>query len=1189
MKLKSIEICGFKSFAEKITLKFAPGITAIVGPNGCGKSNIADAVRWVLGEQSVKSLRGSKMPDVIFSGSALRASMPYAKVSITFTDASSLLALPYEEVTITRQLQRSGQSDYFLNGQHVRLKDIRSLLLGTTISVLEQGKMDQMIHNSPMERRQIFEDVAGISRLMVKREEARQKLEKLQQNLDRIVDLAREIERQMAITAKQAAVAKAYLVNKERLEQLEKGRLITKWGQVKRDLEQSNSKRNGVSEQGTQQKEQVFEQQKVVQQVKEQLSEREKQQQQCQEKLYSASTARQLCQQRLHNAQEKLAEMATMQAKWQKELVQWHSHQQEAQQQQTQQQQLFLQLQVQSSALQQEFNAKKEALEQINAEWEEFSHLYQQRQNELIKQTQAEKTHDGSIKQLSTRIELGQEKVVELQQRQAKLCQLQGEQSQDIAQKRQSVELLAGSIDKKRGQIERFEELLKEKDGQIKQQAKVIEQNRQLYLAKQARWQALIQLRNEGAGASQGYQAILRATSNASSPFFGKVIPLAQRISLPETMQQQLALLWRHYAHTFVVDTQATCLLLLQWAKQQNIRDFSVVCESLFLPSPSQNDTALPPSSSLPCEPIVAAEAASAQSPLFAHFVQQCWHASDIEAAWHSAELLKADFEQIYAGEGLIIDRRGVLFCCSLKENSSFLREAELKTLEAEQKELERSIAQKQASQAQLVEERAAYDAEKRACDQAMRSEEMKLVEYNFALQRAVQDSEKMHKQIDEIASHYEQAVKTIAEYQTTLAQEQKSHEAVQKALASSRHNLEYLQAELSEREQKCKSAKEQLRLSEESFRQAQNKTQQTEQALKMATLKQEQAIDRQEHMHQQLQESGQSNLSLAEKQKEEQQLLHQLQVAEEEAEGQKRQNAVQLAACKKELEAAEELLGQKRRRLKQLEQEQQQFAIHIAQHMAAQTALEEEMLAHFGAAIDPEGSSALALDMPLTVAEKEIGELRQKMQAAGNVNLAAIEECQEQNERHSHVQMQLTDLQTGKTQLEQIITELEEQGRNLFGTTFAQVRSYFQKNFQILFNGGEADLTLVEGQDLLQCGIEISAKPPGKQMRTIQLLSGGEKCLTAMALLFAIFEVKPAPFCILDEIDAPLDDANVERFGNVVKQFIDRSQFIIITHNKRTMAIADMLFGVSMEEKGVSKVLCMEFAKDPGQYATLV
>ena len=280
----------------------------------------------------------------------------------------------------------------------------------------------------------------------------------------------------------------------------------------------------------------------------------------------------------------------------------------------------------------------------------------------------------------------------------------------------------------------------------------------------------------------------------------------------------------------------------------------------------------------------------------------------------------------------------------------------------------------------------------------------------------------------------------------------------------------------------------------------------------------------------------------------------------------------------KKSIEAIEEKLTKQREKLKQHENDLHQTAIQLTQIESARQSLEAELQERYRLNINEAKTLKIVLEKSLDQTEKQIRSIRQEITAAGDINMTSIEEFDKYKARYDFLNQQMNDLNLSKDELIQIITQLDGESRKIFKETFEIIRNNFKKNFKILFNGGEADLQFTESNDVLEAGIEIIAKPPGKQMRSINLMSGGEKCLTALALLFAIFEVKPAPFCILDEIDAPLDDTNVERFVNVVKQFIDKCQFIIITHNKITMSIADVLFGVSMQEKGVSKLLSIEF-----------
>lgn len=1197
MKLKTLEIIGFKSFAEKIKLSFSPGITAIVGPNGCGKSNIADAFRWVLGEQSAKSLRGSRMPDVIFSGTSNtstrkgRAPLPYCEVSITLTDVAGDLPLPYEELCVTRRLHRSGESEYLLNRQNVRLKDIHSLFLGSglgknALSVFEQGKIDQVIHYTPQERRLIFEEVAGISRLVQKRAEALRKLEQLDTNLERVGDIVSEIARQIAVSERQAAAAHAYKEAKQRCELLEKGRLVTKWQQVDQRRNETTQKEGLQEEQLSAQNEQLKAAQQAIFEKREELPRWELSLRASSEAVFKASTAKQLCQQQLLTAKELLDDLSNKQRKWQQQLQQCCEQRLQAQHDEEQLVQRQELLDSNALSAQQALARRHAAVEYGTEELIAERQQYQQQQSELVKLMHEEKAAESEIKQTSTKVESCVERLKGLSARQAKLTSWSAELAADVSAKKTVVAALIEKVDKKRELLERLELQIKEIDSEAKALEGSRDALRKLFMEKSARYNVLLQLRAECEGASTGCKALLKEASKPSSPFYNKVAALAESIQIPKGLENEIALLLRSYTNTLVVADDAALDALIHFAKECGLMDFSVISREklrrgAFAGACGALEAVVPPGGS--------------EDALLLHLLYGTIRAGDTEAALRYADEVSGnaggvgDFGEICCGAGFILDRHRVLFQASLGENSAFLREAELKTLELEQAEWQRQLDTLITRCHELAARRAAIEAEMRQSDQTMRSDEMKLVEENFSLQRALNDSEKARRDQDELASEAAVAAAQQQQLEAILQELHKKYSQAKERVARSRVTVEEKAAELEEKEAIGRREKELLRAAEELYRKTAADKQQGEHAQQMARLRQEQAQASEIRIKGELAQAEEASQGVVNKQQGSTASLDELNSALAAAEQQRLASEQLVAEKKSEISRAEELLQQQRRKNKQAEQERHHLGILAAQLATAQTALEEELLAHFAIEIPTAIQQGLSLQIPLAAAEQEIAMLRKHIEEAGNVNLAAIEECKQHKERQTHLTAQVDDLELGKDELKQIIAQLEQESRHLFSDTFNLIRQAFQKNFQILFNGGEADLTLVNSEDLLQCGIEISAQPPGKQMRSIQLLSGGEKCLTAMALLFAIFEIKPAPFCILDEIDAPLDDANVQRFADVVKQFIDRSQFIVITHNKRTMAMADVLFGVSMEERGVSKVLSMEFAREPGQCAALV
>lgn len=1165
MKLKTLEIYAFKSFADRVKLTFSPGITAVVGPNGCGKSNLVEAFPWVFGEQAVKSLRGNKMADLIFSGPQ-RKNPSMAEVSITLTEIDGCLPLPFEEVCITRRLQRNGTSEYFINGKNVRLKDVHDLFIGSglgknTLFIFEQGKMDEIIHYTPTERRIIFEGVAGTSRLMQKREEALKKIELLIGNLARIDDIIREVERQLAVSERQAVAALAYKKAKERLDFLEKERLAIKWRQLQQRYEAHMAKELAKERELEAESQKANELQISAAGGAEEVEKSEVDLKMANEKYFELSSQRKICLQQLSSLQERLNELLNRQ----KSCTADQQNSSHIRSEITQSQKELAVLQQKNGEIeknaQEVLSAHRELYEEKTVQLQELRCLFNDLQSRLMKQMEAEKKGENEIKQISLRSENCLERLSHILLRKEKLDQAVKEIESETAGKKKAVATLTSSIQMSQEKVENLEFALGEYEEKIQSMQKELERLRKDHTAATSRQELLIQLKKEYEGASSGCKKLLEAGKSKNSPLFGKIALLSDILPIPAKIAKESALHLRHYASTLVVDDLPTLYALLSYAEEKKLSDFSVFCKE-FAEEKTKGGKAL--------DSFLEGHT----DPLFCHFFKEASHISSVKEA-----IEKKFAGEVSAGRHFIIDRKKTVFHLSIGERSPFLRESELKELEkfVEENSTKLQKMNGQLSEAIFIKEE--KNNEKKVCEQAMRTAEMKLVEQNYSLQRALSDFEKAKK---EMAALLEEESKVANEKKLLDEREKEALIHYTQALnlfRSCNVEMESKKAELEENEAMGKREKELLRKKEEQWQQSAEEKKRIEHALQIAALKLQQALQKEQKIEQELLEAAKGIKELSEREAIVKENYGQLELALEASEKEKGACGAALSAKKSEIQNKNVLIQKQRRRCNEIGQEIHGSKIVSAQLETAKKNVEEQIIALFNVEAEQIAAALLASPSGLSLpsVEKELSQLTRELENAGDINLAAIEESKLQRERHTELSLQTADIRTAQQELEQIILGLERESRHLFTSAFQQIRLSFKKNFEILFEGGEADLAM-EGDDSLTCGINISAKPPGKQMRPIQMLSGGEKCLTAMALLFAIFEVKPAPFCILDEIDAPLDDANVERFGRVLKQFIDKSQFIVITHNKRTMALADVLFGISMEEKGVSKVLSMEF-----------
>jgi len=1174
VRLKKIEIFGFKSFADKTSLEFNAGITGVVGPNGCGKSNIADAFRWVLGEQSAKSMRGNKMPDVIFAGTTHRKPLNYAEVTITLSNEQGMLPIEFAEVAVTRRLHRSGESDYFINKHPVRLKDVQSLFLDSgmgknAFSIFEQGKIDQVINFSPLERRYIFEEAAGILRFLQRKREALRKLEDSDQNMTRVKDIHQEVEKQIIVLQQQAEKARVFKENRSALEQLEKAVFVFKWDNFSRknqDVRVKEESQKAIHKQAQEELVTLF---KKHQESKIQLNDRELDLRKRNEQVFKTRNEKEIKSREKQSNQERLKEILAKEKRWLQELEALKQKQKERELEASSAQKQQKLIEKELSFLEKNSQKQREKVTSLEAEIAKLRAIQQKTQSDLLMFVQAENQIESELKQNTVRLENSQERKLQMGERREKLGLLMNDVSVQVREKKKLVEEISEVVDGKKEVFLALEDKLNSLNKEIQATQEELDGSLRELTEGKARQNALLRLREEMEGFSSGSKRLLQESANAKSVLYGKLKGLYEFFQVNPVGQSALAAVMRPYAQTLVVKTWQEFEEVVQFALKHKLKDFSLFClESLKNPSTK-------PKINLPdgVKPLLAH---LSEGSLNEHFLKHVYITDHSEAAWKFSSL--AEGADIWSEEGCFIDRREVVFYTTQSENNIFLREAELKTLDKKLQQLERQKSSQEALLKHLQGQKAHVQNERVELDKSIRKEEMKLVEFNFGLQRANGDLEKLvteSKQLD----HELQSVNMAIDKLTSLITELRQRHAEAKSKGTDiQQKASGLQLNLDQLVETAKFEQRELQDREAALQKVADENRKLSHALNVLEVKELEGRQQQARLEEEI-EAGKELQDLIHNRSSEfdQGLLEVEKVLGEvvinfskiEQEVQDR---------KKAIEKEEETIRGIQDRLKQIETDLYQTGIQRTQTESSKQAIENELQERYRLTIEEARALIGVADKSLEQMERQIRALRQEMDAAGDINMTSIEEFDKHKSRYEFLNQQLDDLRISKQELIEIITQLDTESRKIFKETFDLIRANFKKNFKILFNGGEADLEFTETGDVLEAGIEIIAKPPGKQMRSISLLSGGEKCLTAMALLFAIFEVKPAPFCILDEIDAPLDDTNVERFVNVVQQFINRCQFIIITHNKRTMAIADVLFGVSMEERGVSKLLSIQF-----------
>lgn len=1117
MRLKKLSLYGFKSFADKVALDFDCDVICIVGPNGCGKSNIVDAFRWVLGEQSAKSMRGDKMNDVVFAGSEHRKALNFAEVSVTFTEADQVLLVAYDELVITRRLYVSGESEYFINRKPARLKDIQEMLLGSGIgknafSVFEQGKLDQIIHLNPLDRRSIFDEAAGTSRFLQRKKECLKKLSQVSENYNRVKDIHVEVERQTRQLKKQAQAAALYQENKDHLLRLEKAVYVTKWRALQQKKEGLETEVEQLEEKIEIKRSEVQEAESSVSEAKKHLKEEEEKAKSEQKRLFQIQMAFQLREADIKQKKIRLKEMLTQKQSLLKEGDEGQKRFTERRDGIKTKTIDLEKLAKEKEEDQRNVQTKKELRDLQEKELQALRAELKKLQASQLLKTQEEGRLGTQLAQKRVLAESAQQKLKEKKEDLKRF-------EKEILEKRAAIEKFSQEIDAEKAGIEVCENDLKailEKIESAKTQEK---QLIQLVAEASAREKTLLRLREQ---LSKGTKRLLEEAR-------GLKVQKLFEVFFPS---EEMAPAFSAYADTLVVQSREDLKMLLTLAQKKQITDFSVL---------SLDDI---------------------EGSLEEHFLS----GMAIADPWKTKK--NGPF---ITTEGYYVDHRAVFFKVGEKENNTFLRESELKTLaktlithQQEQKETEKLLAN-------LAKERERIEKNRSELLQKRQKKEIALLQENFILQRSLSDKDKCEKEIkiqeDKIEDRGE-----IAEFEKRVKELQQENE---------RFRTEVLQTEKRHEEvsQKLLQAHQAWEEAQKQFQRGFSAWQKVAQDLRLDEAKEQENLRLQEKLKRDLttleEQIVKGEATLIEDEKE-------IEFQRKELEGLKglvAQGEIKLKELRKENESSEQLLSKERSLFNKLEKERHRLDLLLAEDVSIHRGIEEE-LERLQVPLKEVPQIEIDLEGTLEEAEEKIRRLRYELEKTGGVNMTAIEEFKAQEERYQDLNDQLLDLEQAKLDLEKAVAKLDGESRKIFKKTFETIQANFRKNFQILFNGGEADLQFTDSSDVLEAGVEIIAKPPGKKMRAISLLSGGEKCLTALALLFSIFEVQPAPFCILDEVDAPLDESNIDRFINILKQFTPQTQFIIVSHNKKTMAIADLLVGVSMEEKGVSKLISLAFEK---------
>lgn len=1170
MYLKEIEMQGFKSFADKTTIEFDKGVTAVVGPNGSGKSNITESLRWALGESSAKNLRGGKMPDVIFAGAENRKPLNYAQVVVSLDNSDGFIKDAKETIRVERHIYRNGDSEYLIDGRKVRLRDIHDLFMDTglgrdSFSVISQGRVEEIFNSKPEERRAIFEEAAGVLKYKTRKKETQTKLNQTQDNLDRLDDIIYELEAQVKPLGRQAKVAKEFIGLEDERKQLHLNVLVE-------DIQTDKVRLDSLKED--------------LDSIKSDLSAYYEQRQQFEKQNQALKTKRHQLSEEMATKQAGLVDItkAISDLERQMDLIALESSQKEEKKQAATSQ--LAELKASQESLREELAQKENQLAKLDGELTATTAKIQKLQAELDRFS----TDPDQV------IEKLREEFVSLMQEEADLSnkltmtqadidnqkQLSESKSEELAQTQANLEVLKAeakdaleSFEAARKQVKELLDAYQElfaKTSQLEKdyQAEQIKMFDQLDVikSKQARKSSLESILRNHSNFYAGVKSVLQASSQLG----GIIGAVSEHLSFDRKYQMALEIaLGGSSQHVIVEDEAAAKRSIAFLKKNRQGRATFLPLTTIKARHLSQQNQAILSSSQGFLG--VASDLVSFDKRLDNIFQNLLGVTAVFDTVDNANKAARALHYQVrlVALDGTEIRPGGSFSGGANRQNNTTFIKPELDNLVAELNELQ----EKQVTQEKLVqnlhetllaskEELASLKAQG---EEARFAEQKAELEYQQLAER-LNDVKQLCKQLQESETdnssndlesqkaHFEAELTKVAEHKQELTSEidqiKENKNSITQKVEQLRQDLS--QAKLQERELLSERKFESANKTRLDISLAENKAEMTKCEDLLAFHASDQEIE---------------NLPLLKKQHDE--------AVTRKAREEERLVSLrfELEDCEANLEELEAQVAKENQKNEELIRKQAQVEAQVAQVSERLRGFTHDLTEDYHMTL-AEAKEASQVVEDMAIARERLQDLRRRIKALGPINMDAIAQYDEVNNRLTFLNGQKEDLVHSKNLLLDTINEMDDEVKSRFQVTFNAIRESFKQTFTQMFGGGSADLSLTEG-DLLIAGIEISVQPPGKKIQSLNLMSGGEKALSALALLFAIIRVKTIPFVILDEVEAALDEANVKRFGDYLNRFDKSSQFIVVTHRKGTMAAADSIYGVTMQESGISRIVSVK------------
>ncbi len=1184
MYLKRLELQGFKSFADKTVLEFMPGITAVIGPNGSGKSNISDSIRWVLGEQSMKSLRGTKSLDIIFAGTQNRKSLGFAEASLVFDNTDGALPIEYTEVTVTRKIYRSGETGYYINKVPCRLKDVLELFMDTGIgkdgySIIGQGKIDEILSNKSEDRRHIFEEAAGIVKFRTRKAESEKKLEHTKLNLLRINDILAEIEANIEPLKAQSEKAKKYLSLREELKSIEIGLFLYNIEKYKTSLEEIIKDEEIYTTQCGEEEEKLEKVKQLKEALKEEVDRITNQIEEMSNIGFESQKEIEMLNSDINVANTRINNNEENKQRYEKEIEE---------------------LEIRKKELEDEIKQKEEKRDNLKQNREKYEKELEEKEKALEEITKKLSSKELEIEGYKKQVEENTDKKYELQAQsheqdinvendEKRQRQIKSEISNYISEldstRLQKEDISKGfyEIDSKRNNIlKSLEEINVKKqssDQKIKAYNTQINQLENEMRIKESRLRFLVETEKEKEGYVKSVKSLLKDCENIKELGKGMHGVLANIIDVPEQYQTAIEMSLGMSLQNIVTDTEQDAKRLVEHLRKNNLGRAS------FLPIASVRGKKLDKIKGKENGVIgIASDLIKFDKKYEQIIISLLGRTVIVDNMDNAIKVAKQNGYtfRIMTLDGDMINPSGAITGGSVaKKTVNILgRGKEIEKLQKEIKDIKQKIEKiKQEKQEfensieDTIEMATSLEKELQEIDITYATEKQKVVAIDENIEKLEKRLQKLKDEAQQLEEQKEEAKNTKQEIEKKIEELSSQNEELTKVITEF--------AELNKDNQKYVDDLNfditNLKISVSSFDESEASIEEMKERINMDI---ENTLKSIENKKLQIEQIKSDNFNLQETIKETKQKIENI---KEEV----KNSGSKIEELKNDRQDKNKKLSEQENEITEKFKVIEDLKSQIIKIDVKKTKLEEDIQSIINKMweeyeLTPNNITE-EYKKPENVAmtQKKVNNLRSDIRNLGSINIDSIEEYKNTKERYDFMCEQRVDLENTMAKLRKMIQEMTTTMKQQFKEQFELINKNFAEVFKELFGGGNASLKLEDEENILDCGIEITVQPPGKKLQNMMLLSGGEKAFTAIALLFAILKINPAPFCVLDEIEAALDDVNVYRFAEYLKKFSKDTQFLVITHRKGTMEAADTVYGVTMEESGISKLLSMKLAKN--------